>query len=209
MLATSEENQETSPPTSVPEVKKGYKEGDLDCYICGKHYKTTTWVQKHIRDKHDVTDPPKVKFSTPTDLNNYVKSLSMEDPGLVQPIATPGTAEAGPIKVPFKIPKEQAIAFIKTFNQFLDNIISLLVKLDILHYSKTSKANVEAMSNAISVYLDHSDLRVTPGIFLLWNFMLIYGSITLELPGVIRKERDKIEAARLKKQPSETDKQTN
>jgi len=136
-----------------------------------------------------------------------VSALGAVDPGLVQPVATTGTGEAAPPpKINFQVTKEQAVAFVKTFNQFLDNIISLMVSLDIVYYSKMDKANITAMGNAIAVYIDHSGFQVTPGVFLLWNVALIYGSQTLQLPGIVRKERIKFEEKILAAQDAKTNK---
>lgn len=173
-------------PDTVPDTVPDTLPDNLQCLYCDHpRYSKAIWLEKHIRDKHD--QEQKVTFKSPDDLEDYVGALSLDkpDPDLSQALKEE-------VKIPLVVTKEQATSFIRTFNTFLDNIVSLLMDLDIIYYGSMTKENIKAMANAITVYIDHSGIQVTPLVFLMWNFTLIYGSITISLPKAIRKAKQEL-----------------
>lgn len=166
----------------------------------GKPYSTQTWLDKHIKDKHD---PAKgVSFDTPTDLKDYVGAVAL------QPLDEGEKAEVPPPEVttvPFKTSAKQIISFLKAFNTFIDGMLSLMANFDVGFYTTMHKEDLKSMADAVILYIDHTGMMVTPMFFLTWNFLLIYGSMSLGLPKYLKEEREKI-VKELKKQEEATSK---
>lgn len=172
---------------------------NLVCAVCDKRYNQFTWLEKHIKDKHPAGSgtsdmgTPQPSFQSASDVFSYVSQVaSLGDPDSPSMLSSGSTeVEDEDQGMDFELSIEQSKALVNTFNVFIDNIMSLFTKLDIVYYSNMPKSSVTAMGRAISSYMKNTNMRISPGTFLMINLGLVYGSMTAKLPGHIKELREK------------------